>query len=304
MYNLHNLYAYKGKDAETAPGLLIKQETCKRGEWMHAELYHEDADASGVRVSLGPAVARSPPLLKGPASGSAAWNPPDWVLRSLEYQRNKAESFHWKWCNAGASLSHPLSPQSPEASVGLHVLRRPDRSLAVLHVCVTVNWGAAAGRVVISFFRKRQKTWVRWTDGGADSSDLLLLDFYRKVPRRCVVQCVVHVCWSLDRAHNLVQLIGSKLKQPQGLSLMMMWAADAQTCGRGHTGSPQWGMGGAGWVNVVQQTRERVCLHSLSCHPAALRNLCNYSCDQSYSVRLLRVWSKWETWLCWWAPPA
>lgn len=50
---------------------------------MCAELYREDAEASGVRVSLGPAVARSPPLLNGPASGSA-WNPPDWVLRSLE----------------------------------------------------------------------------------------------------------------------------------------------------------------------------------------------------------------------------
>lgn len=51
---------------------------------MHVKLYRKDAEASGVRVSLGPAVARSPPLLKGPASGSAAWNPPDWVLRSLE----------------------------------------------------------------------------------------------------------------------------------------------------------------------------------------------------------------------------
>lgn len=51
---------------------------------MCAELYREHAEASGVRVSLGPAVARSPPLLNGPVSGSAAWNPPDWVLRSLD----------------------------------------------------------------------------------------------------------------------------------------------------------------------------------------------------------------------------
>lgn len=53
-------------------------------EQMRAELYPEHAEDSGVRVSLGPAVARSPPLLNGPASGSAGWNPPDWVLRSLE----------------------------------------------------------------------------------------------------------------------------------------------------------------------------------------------------------------------------
>lgn len=62
----------------------MEVKTCKPREQMHAKLYRKDAEASGVRVSLGPAVARSPPLLKGPASGSAAWNPPDWVLRSLE----------------------------------------------------------------------------------------------------------------------------------------------------------------------------------------------------------------------------
>lgn len=50
-----------------------------------------------------------------------------------------------------------LSPESPEAAVGLHVLGRPHRSGTTVHVGVTVKRGAAAGRGVISFFKRRQK---------------------------------------------------------------------------------------------------------------------------------------------------
>lgn len=46
--------------------------TQKKMAQRRAGLYREDTYDSGVRVSLGPAVARSPPLLNGPASGSAA----------------------------------------------------------------------------------------------------------------------------------------------------------------------------------------------------------------------------------------
>lgn len=45
--------------------------------------YRAESNDSGVRVSLGPAVARSPPLLNCPESGSVAGRPPDCVLRSL-----------------------------------------------------------------------------------------------------------------------------------------------------------------------------------------------------------------------------
>jgi hypothetical protein len=46
--------------------------------------YRTELPDSGVRVNLGPAVARSPPLLNWFGSRSSPCRPPDWVRLILE----------------------------------------------------------------------------------------------------------------------------------------------------------------------------------------------------------------------------
>lgn len=74
----------------------------------------------------------------------------------------------------GVAGTHSLSPEFPEAAVGLQVLGRPHRSLSALRVCIRVNWGVAAGRAVISFFKRRlkkKKNIIQTSDGRLVSSD-------------------------------------------------------------------------------------------------------------------------------------
>lgn len=161
------------------------------------------------------------------------------------------------------TFAHSLSPEPPEASVGLHVLGRPHRPLAAVRAGVTVNRGVAAGRAVVSFFKKKQKHNMdpELTEAQTVQTDLCRLE-----------------CWCTCAGQRvglivLAQLMRSKLKLRLGLSLLM-WAADAQS-GEGGVAleALSEGTGGAGWMDVVQQTRERVCVccvQSLSRHPAAL----------------------------------
>lgn len=113
----------------------------------------------------------------------------------------------WGAEGGGVAGTHSLSPESPEAAVGLQVLGGPHRSLSALHVCISVNWGVAAGRAVISFFKRGLKK-------KCDSNKRWKISELRLYASSiCVdLHVVVHAWWSLSHANTLVQLIRSKLK--------------------------------------------------------------------------------------------
>lgn len=110
------------------------------------------------------------------------------VVWNSQRQGNRSKFLHRRWRYADASLAHPLSPESPEASVGLQVLGRTHRSLAALHIHITMNWGVAVGCAVISFFKRRfkKKNMIQPTDGGSHSSDTSYY-FCWNAYRNCVI---------------------------------------------------------------------------------------------------------------------